>query len=182
MTPTVLFSREQIAKRVQGLAWQISSDYAGREVLAVGILKGSWVFLADLVRSMSIPVAVDFMMATSYGAGTTSSGKVGMVLDLKSPVRNRDVLVVEDIVDSGLTLKCVVDELRLRNPRSLKVVTLMDKPSRRSVDIRVDYVGFEVPDRFVVGYGVDFAEHYRNLPYIGYIDPDSEIDGHEDTK
>ena len=152
------------------LAEQISAEHAGRELLVVGILKGSWIFLADLVRLMTVPVTVDFIMASSYGVGTDSSGVVKMVLDLKSPIEGRDVLVVEDIMDSGLTLKYIIDTLRLRKPGSLKVVALMDKPARRSVDVRADYVGFEVPDRFVVGYGVDFAERFRNLPYVGYIE------------
>jgi hypoxanthine phosphoribosyltransferase len=142
--------------------------------LVVGILKGSWIFLADLVRLMTIPVTIDFMMVASYGASTKSSGVVKIVLDLKSSLENRDVLVVEDIFDSGLTLKYIIDNLKLRKPKSLKVVALMDKPDRRRVDIKADYVGFTVPDKFVVGYGADFAERYRNLPYIGYIEENSE--------
>jgi len=169
-TPAVLLTKEQISSRVRELVEQISSDYAGRELLVIGILKGSWVFLADLVRLMTIPLTVDFMMASSYGTNTESSGKVEIVLDVKCPIQGRDVLLVEDIIDSGLTLKYIVDNLRLRKPRSLKVVALMDKPSRRRVDIRADYLGFEVPDKFVVGYGVDYAERFRNLPYIGYIE------------
>jgi len=174
MTPAVLFTREQIAHRVRELADQISAEHAGRELLALGILKGSWVFLADLVRRMTIPVTVDFMMVSSYGAGTVSSGAVKIVLDVKCPVEGRDVLVVEDIIDTGLTLKYIVDNLKLRMPRSLKVVALLDKPARRRVDIRADYVGFEVPDKFVVGYGVDYAERYRNLPYVGCIEEKGE--------
>jgi len=162
--PIVLLTEEQIAKRVQELADQLSTAYAGKEPLVIGILKGSWIFLADLVRKMGIPVVIDFMTVSSYGASTRSSGAVRFVLDLKSPVEGRDVLVVEDILDSGLTLKYIIDNLKLRKPRSLNIVALMDKPARRRVDIRADYVGFEVPDKFVVGYGVDFAERYRNLP------------------
>jgi len=173
LTPAVLLTKEQIAKRVRELAEQISADFAGRELLVVGVLKGSWIFLADLVRLMTIPVIVDFMMASSYGANTNSSGVVKMVLDLKSPLESVDVLVVEDIMDSGLTLKYIVDNLKLRKPRSLKVVTLMDKPDRRRTDIKADYVGFKVPNKFVVGYGVDFAERFRNLPYVGYIEEPS---------
>jgi hypoxanthine phosphoribosyltransferase len=169
-TPAVLFTREQIAMRVRELADQLSVEYAGREPLVIGILKGSWVFLADLVRLMAVPVSVDFMVVSSYGAGTESSGAVRVVLDVERPVEGRDVLVVEDIIDTGLTLKYIVDNLRLRKPRSLKVVALMDKPARRQVDIEADYLGFEVPDRFVVGYGVDLAERYRSLPYVGYVD------------
>jgi hypoxanthine phosphoribosyltransferase len=168
--PAALLTEEQIAKRVRELAEQVSADYAGRELLAVGILKGSWIFLADLVRLLTVPVTVDFMMASSYGANTNSSGNVTIVLDLKSPVEDRDILVVEDILDSGLTLKHIVDSLKLRKPRSLKLATLMDKPDRRRTDIRADYVGFKIPNKFVVGYGVDFAERFRNLPYVGYIE------------
>jgi hypoxanthine phosphoribosyltransferase len=173
MTPAVLLTREQVAKRVRELAEQISADCAGRELLVVGVLKGSWIFLADLVRLITVPVTVDFTMASSYGLGNNSSGVVKIVLDLNSPIEGRDVLVVEDIIDTGLTLKYLVDNLKLRMPRSLKVVALLDKPARRRVDIRADYLGFEVPDKFVVGYGVDYAERFRNLPYIGYIEEPS---------
>jgi hypoxanthine phosphoribosyltransferase len=174
LTPAVLITKEEIEKRLRELAEQLSAEYAGRELLVVGILKGSWIFLADLVRLMTIPVTIDFMMVASYGASTKSSGVVKIVLDLKSSLENRDVLVVEDILDSGLTLKYIIDNLKLRRPRSLKIVALMDKPDRRRVDIKADYVGFKVPDKFVVGYGADFAERYRNLPYIGYIEENSE--------
>jgi hypoxanthine phosphoribosyltransferase len=173
--PAVLLTKEQIAKRVRELAEQISADYADREVLVIGVLKGSWIFLADLVRLMTVPVTVDFMMASSYGANTNSSGAVKMVLDIKSPIEDRDVLVVEDILDSGLTLKYIVDSLKFREPRSLKVVALMDKPDRRRADVKVDYVGFKIPNRFVVGYGVDFAERFRSLPYVGYIEEPKTI-------
>jgi hypoxanthine phosphoribosyltransferase len=170
LTPAVLLTIEQIANRVRELAEQISAEYAGRELLVVGVLKGSWIFLADLVRLITVPVTVDFMMASSYGANTNSSGVVRMVLDLKSPLEGRDVLVVEDIMDSGLTLKYIIENLKLRKPSSLKIVALMDKPDRRCTDIKADYVGFKIPNRFVVGYGVDFAERFRNLPYVGYIE------------
>jgi len=140
--PPILFTKEQIASRVRELAGRISADFAGRELLVIGVLKGSWVFLADLVRLMSVPVVVDFTMVSSYGANTESSGEVKTVLDVKCPVDGRDVLVVEDIVDTGLTIRFIVDKLRLRQPRSLKVVALMDKPARRRVEIRADYVGF----------------------------------------
>ena len=174
LTPAVLLTKEQIANRVRELAEQISADFAGRELLVIGVLKGSWIFLADLVRLITIPVAVDFMMASSYGAGTDSSGEVKIVLDLKAPVDGRDVLVVDDILDSGLTLKQIIDNLNSRRPRSLKVVVLMDKPDRRRVDIKSDYVGFKIPNKFVVGYGVDYAERFRNLPYVGYIEEKGE--------
>ncbi len=168
--PVVLLTKEQIAKRVHELADRISAEYAGRELLVVGVLKGSWIFLADLVRLLTVPVTVDFVMASSYGAGTDSSGVVRMVLNLKCPLADRDVLVVEDIMDSGLTLKYIIDNLKLRKPRSLRIVALMDKPDRRRTDVKADYVGFTIPNRFVVGYGVDFAERFRNLPYVGYIE------------
>jgi hypoxanthine phosphoribosyltransferase len=170
LTPAVLLTKEQIANRVRELAEQISAEYAGRELLVIGVLKGSWIFLADLVRQITVPVTVDFMMASSYGTGTNSSGEVKMVLDLKSPLEGRDVLVAEDIMDSGLTLKHIIDSLKLRRPRSLKIAALMDKPDRRRTDIKADYVGFKIPNKFVVGYGVDFAERFRNLPYVGYIE------------
>ncbi|MBM3315772.1 hypoxanthine phosphoribosyltransferase [candidate division WOR-3 bacterium] len=166
----VLFSSEQIQRRVEELARQVSRDYAGREPLVVGILKGSWVFLADLVRRLDVPVTIDFMTVSSYGASTRSSGVVKIVLDLKCPLENRDVLVVEDILDSGLTMSYLLKHLRLRRPRSLKLCVLMDKPERRKVEITPDYVGFTVPDRFVVGYGADFNERYRYLPYIGCVE------------
>lgn len=172
--PAVLLTEEQIAKRVRELAEQISADFAGRELLAIGVLKGSWVFLADLVRLITVPVVVDFLLVSSYGAGTSTSGAVKVVLDLKCPLADRDVLVVDDILDSGLTLKQIVDNLKLRKPRSLKVVVLMDKPDRRRADIKPDYVGFKIPNKFVVGYGVDFAERFRNLPYVGYIEEKGE--------
>ena len=174
VTLAVLITKEEIEKRLRELAEQLSAEYAGRELLVVGILKGSWIFLADLVRLMTIPVTIDFMMVASYGASTKSSGVVKIVLDLKSSLENRDVLLVEDILDSGLTLKYIIDSLKLRKPRSLKVAVLMDKPDRRRADIKADYVGFKVPDKFVVGYGADYAERYRNLPYIGYIEENSE--------
>ena len=155
------------------MAEQISADYAGRELHVVGVLKGSWIFLADLIRLLTVPVTVDFMMASSYGEGTSSSGVVKIVLDLKSPVEDRDILVVDDILDSGVTLEHIIDNLRLRKPRSLKVLALMDKPDRRRIDIKADYVGFKIPNKFVVGYGVDFAERFRNLPYVGYIEEPS---------
>ncbi len=172
--PPVLITQTAIAQRVKELAEQLSSDYAGREVLLVGILKGSWVFLADLARQMTVPVIIDFMTVSSYGASTRTSGVVKIVLDLKCPLENRDVVVVEDILDTGLTLKYIVENLKLRKPRSLKIVALMDKPARRKVKIKPDYVGFEVPDKFVVGYGADCAERFRNLPYVGYVEEKSD--------
>jgi hypoxanthine phosphoribosyltransferase len=175
--PPVLISQEAIEQRVHELADQLSRDYAGRELLMVGILKGSWMFLADLVRRMKIPVVIDFMTVSSYGASTRTSGVVKIVLDLKCPLEDRDVLVVEDILDTGLTLKYIIDGLKLRHPRSLKIVVLMDKPGPRRVDIKADYVGFTVPDKFVVGYGADHSERFRNLPYVGYVEPEERSNG-----
>ncbi len=172
--PPILITERAIQQRVSELARQISADYHDREVLLVGILKGSWVFLADLARRLTVPVIIDFMTVSSYGASTKTSGVVKIVLDLKCPLENRDVLVVEDILDTGLTLKYIVDSLKLRRPRSLKIVALMDKPARRKVSIKADYVGFEVPDKFVVGYGADCAERFRNLPYVGYIEEEND--------
>jgi hypoxanthine phosphoribosyltransferase len=174
VSPAVLLTKEQIAGRVRELAEQISADYAGRELLVVGVLKGSWIFLADLVRLITVPLTVDFTMASSYGSGTDSSGVVRIVFDLKSPVEGRDVLLVDDILDSGLTLRYIVDDLKRRNPRSIRIAALLDKPERRRSDVAVDYVGFKIPNKFVVGYGIDFAERFRNLPYIGYIEEKGE--------
>ncbi|MGB9742141.1 MAG: hypoxanthine phosphoribosyltransferase [candidate division WOR-3 bacterium] len=169
-----LITAEEIDRRVRELAARISTDYAGRTPLAVGILKGSWIFLADLVRHLTVPVFIDFMTVSSYGISTRSSGVVKIVMDLKCPLEDRDVLLVEDILDSGLTLRYIMNHLELRKPKSMRLCVLLDKPARRQVEIKPDYVGFTVPDKFVVGYGIDFAEHYRQLPFIGYIEePDN---------
>jgi hypoxanthine phosphoribosyltransferase len=165
-----LFSSAEIEHRVSELAGQISADYAGSSLLVVGILKGSWIFLADLVRHLTVPVEIDFMSACSYGSGTETSGGVRIDLDLRSSVEGRDVLIVEDIVDTGLTLNYILSCLRQRRPKSLRLCVLLDKPARRKVQLEPDYRGFVVPDKFVVGYGVDFAEKFRQLPYIGYIE------------
>lgn len=170
----VLLSVEEIARRVGELGREISRDYEGKVPLVVGILKGSWVFLADLVRHLTIPVFIDFMTVSSYGKSTRSSGVVKIVMDLKCSIEDKDVLLVEDILDTGLTLKYIVDTLRLRRPRSLRLCVLLDKPERRLVPIEPDYRGFVVPDRFVVGYGADYAERYRNLPFVGYIEQPDE--------
>ncbi len=163
-------SAQQVRRRVKELAEEISQDYAGKEVLLVGLLKGAWVFLADLIRHLTVPVQVDFMSVASYGSRTESKGAVKIELDLRSGVRGRDVLVVEDILDSGLTLSFIIRRLKRRKPKSLKLCVLLDKPARRRVLVKPDYVGFVVPNRFVVGYGADFAERFRQLPYIGYIE------------
>lgn len=164
-----LLSEEQIRARVAEMGRQISQDYHGQPVLVIGILKGAFVFCADLMRSMTVETQVDFMAVSSYGNATESSGVIRIVKDLDTPVEGRHVLLVEDIVDSGLTLKYLKEYLGHQNPASLKVAVLLDKPSRRKTEVAVDYTGFAIPDEFIVGYGIDYAEQYRHLPYIGLI-------------
>ena len=168
----VLFTEEALRTRVQELAGQIDRDYAGREPILISVLRGSFVFMADLVRSITLPCTLDFMAVSSYGAGTTSSGQVKITKDLSESIEGKDVIVVEDILDSGVTLSYLKNYLSVRQPASISIVTLLDKPSRRRADIKADYVGFEVEDAFVVGYGLDYAEKYRNLPYIGILKPE----------
>jgi len=159
----LLLSEKEIQRRVSALARRISKDFTGKEVLLVGVLKGAFIFMADLARKMTTPVKTDFVRLASYGSETRSSGKVKLTKDLEIPLAGKDVLVVEDIIDTGITLKYLHQQLKARQPRSLKVVTLLDKPGRRQVDFRADYVGFQIEDHFVVGYGLDCAEEYRNL-------------------
>ena len=165
--PEVLLSAEKIAERVSQLAQQISADYQGRPIVVIGILTGAVIFLSDLIRQVSCPVILDLMKASSYGLGTASSKTVRLTHDIETDITGHDVLVVEDIVDTGHTLTYILDTLKARKPKSLKICTLLDKPSRREVTIPVDYVGFEIPNIFVVGYGLDLAGQYRQLPYIG---------------
>ena len=167
----ILFTQEQVAARVREMAAQISRDYAGKTPLVVGILRGSFIFMADLVRAMEVPLTLDFMVASSYGAGTVSSGKVKIGLDLQEDIAGRDVLLVEDILDTGNTLSKLVAELKGRQPASLKLCVLLDKPERRTKPIEADYVGFTIPDAFVVGCGLDYDQLYRQLPYIGILKP-----------
>ena len=167
--PEVLFSREDIAKKVSELASTISSNYQGKRPLVVGILKGSFVFLADLIRMMTIPVEVDFVILSSYGSGTESSGKVKVICGLEQSIEGRDVIIVEDIVDSGITLSHFLDDLQKQNPASLKLCVLVDKTARREKEVRIDYSGFHVDDEFVVGYGIDWREQYRHLPDICFV-------------
>jgi hypoxanthine phosphoribosyltransferase len=164
-----LFSAEQVAERVRQLAGQINADYAGRHPLLVGVLKGAWLFMADLVRQLTIPVCCDFVRVSSYGAGTTTSGEPRLLLDVTEPVAGRHVLLVDDIIDTGISVSWLLGHLRRSEPATLKLCSLLDKPSRRRVSIQADYVGFEIPDRFVVGYGIDYAEQFRELPFIGYV-------------
>lgn len=168
----ILLSEEQIQERVKELGSQISRDLAGEEVLVVGILKGAFVFLADLIRHMDIPVQVDFMDLSSYGLSSESSGEVRILKDLEQPIEGKNVLIVEDIIDSGVTLKFIKEILLRRNPRSLKICTFLDKPDRRKVPVVSNYNGFTIPDHFVVGYGLDYAEKYRHLPMVYVIEPE----------
>ena len=160
----VLYTKEEIAERVARLAQQISTDYQGKCPLLVGILKGSFVFMADLIRLLQIPVEIDFISLSSYGSAKVTSGKVKVVQGLRFPVKGRDVLVIEDIVDTGLTVGFFMDYLRKKKPSSLKLCALFDKPSRRQTPISIDYIGFTVPDKFLVGYGLDYNERFRHLP------------------
>lgn len=165
-----LIDSNRIAARVKELAGQISADYAGQPVLIVGILKGAWVFLADLVRALTIPVQCDFVMLSSYGSGSQSSGQVKLLLDVSLPVAGKHVLLVEDIIDTGLTIPWLKEQLQARGPASIKVCALLDKPARRRQPVTIDYVGFTIPDHFVVGYGIDYAQDYRELPFVGHLD------------
>lgn len=168
----VLITQEQLQAKVQELGKRISQDYSGKELLMVCILKGAVVFYADLVRQISIPVFMDFMAVSSYGDATRSSGAVMIIKDLDQTIAGKHVLIVEDIVDTGLTLKYLVENLKARNPLSIKICTLLDKPERRVTDVKVDYNGFTIPDAFVVGYGLDYAEAYRHLPYVCVLKPE----------
>jgi len=168
----VLLTAEAIQARVRELGEAISRDYRGREVFLVGVLKGAWVFLADLARHITTPATFDFMAVSSYGASTKTSGVVQIIKDIEEPIEGRDVLIVEDIVDSGLTLSYLVEMLKTRRPASLKVCVLLDKPTRRQAAVELDYVGFQIPDAFVVGYGLDYAGQYRHVPYIFTLRPE----------
>jgi len=167
----VMISEEEIKSKVYEIAKKIEEDYKNEEdLLVVGILKGANIFVADLIRNINLDVNMDFMSVSSYGNGTESSGTVKIIKDLDVDIENKNVLIVEDIIDSGLTLSNLVAALKTRNPKSLKLCTLLDKPQRRTADIPVDYVGFVIEDKFIVGYGIDYAEKYRNLPYIGVVE------------
>jgi hypoxanthine phosphoribosyltransferase len=166
----VLLTEEQIQTRIAELGLQISNDMAGRQLTLVSVLKGSLPFMADLMRAISLPLRIDLMEVSSYGGATTeSSGLVRILKDLSSSIEGEDVLIVEDIIDTGLTLNYLLRYLRGKNPRSLRICALLDKPARRLVEIPIDYLGFTIPDEFVVGYGLDFGEYYRNLPFIGVL-------------
>ncbi len=169
----VLVTEDEIKARVAQLGAQISGDYEGRDLLLVSILKGAVVFMADLMREVTIPASIDFMVVSSYGgANTTTTGLVKIIKDLDADLSGKDVLIVEDIMDTGVTLSHLVPMLKMRNPESVKICAILDKPSRRKVEMVPDYIGFEVPDEFVVGYGLDYDEKYRNLPFVGVLKPE----------
>ena len=168
----ILVQRDELAHRVRELAEEVSRDYAGRELLLVCVLKGAVFFLSDLMRHLDVSCELDFMAVSSYGSSTDSSGVVRILKDLDAPIGGRDVLIVEDIVDSGLTLSYLFRMLRAREPATLEVCALLTKPERREVDLPIRYVGFEIPNRFAIGYGLDHAERYRNLPYVAVLDQD----------
>ena len=165
----VLISEKELSEIVKKLGAQITEDYKGKDLLLVSILKGSVAFMADLMREITIPCNIDFMAVSSYGAGTKSSGVVKIIKDLDSSIEGKDLLIVEDILDSGRTLNYIKEILLARNPKSIKICTLFDKPERREVDLYADYIGSKVPNEFIVGYGLDYNEYYRNLPYIGVL-------------
>lgn len=165
----VLLTEEQIDEIVKGLGKKISEDYKGKNLVLVSVLKGSVVFMADLMRAIDIPLSIDFMVVSSYGNSSESSGVVKIIKDLDTDLRGMDLLIVEDILDTGRTLASLIEILKMRNPSSVKICTFLDKPERRLADIKADYVGCSVPDEFVIGYGLDYDERYRNLPYLGIL-------------
>ena len=167
----ILFTEEQLKSRVNEIARQIEADYAGREIMLISVLRGSFIFMADLCRAIRLPCTLDFMSVSSYGAGTTSSGQVQITKDLSEDITGRHVIVVEDILDSGNTLSYLLNILEHRHPASVRLCTLLDKPERRTKPVDLHYRGFTIPDAFVVGYGLDYAELYRNLPYVGILAP-----------
>lgn len=166
----VMLSEEKVDQRIAELGEAISRDYAGKQVHIIGILKGSVFFMCELAKRITVPVSMDFMSVSSYGDGTVSSGIIRIAKDLDETLEGKDVIVIEDIIDSGRTLSYLLEILSKRNPNSMKLCTLLDKPDRRVREVKVDYVGFEIPDEFVVGYGLDYAQKYRNLPYIGVVE------------
>lgn len=168
----VLLSEDEIREKVRELGGKITADYKNSNLMLLTVLKGAVVFLADLMRQIDVPAEIDFMVVSSYGSGVKSSGVVKIVKDLDVPLAGKDILIVEDILDSGLTLSYIKELLESRGPRSIRIATLLDKPSRRKVDLQADYIGFSVPDEFVIGYGLDYDEKYRNLPYIGILKPE----------
>ncbi len=168
----ILISEEEIKQKVKELGKQIEKDYKDKDLLVVCVLKGAVLFLSDLIREINLPLSIDFMAVSSYGNSTKSSGVVRIIKDLEKDIQGKDLLIVEDIVDSGLTLSYLIENLKSREPRSVKLCTLLDKPEKRKVEVSIDYTGFVIPDEFVVGYGLDFAETYRNLPYVCVLKPE----------
>lgn len=168
---SILISQEEISTRVKEMGKEITEEYRGKELLLVGILKGSVVFMADLMRTIDLPLNIDFMAVSSYGNGVNTTGSVKILKDLDRSLEGKNILIVEDILDSGMTLAYLKNLLAARGPASIKIATLLDKPERRKTDVSVDYCGFSIPDEFVVGYGLDYAEQYRNLPYLGVLSP-----------
>ena len=165
----IIYSEEVIKEKVDELGKRITEDFSGKDPIVIGVLKGANVFLSDLIRKISIPLIVDFIDVSSYGLSTETSGVVKINKDLDFSIEDKDILIVEDIIDSGLTLEYLLKNLKSRNPKTIRICSLLDKPERRRVDIKVDYIGFQIPDEFIVGYGIDYAEKYRNLPYIASL-------------
>ncbi len=168
----VLFTAKELEKRVSELGAQITREYEGKEVLVIGVLKGANVFVSDLIRHIDLPLEIDFIAAASYGNSTESSGVVRLLKDLDYPIEDRHVVLVEDLIDTGLTLNYLAENLKARQPASFRICTLLDKPERRKVEIGVDYKGFDIPDEFIVGYGIDYSQKYRNLPYVATLKPE----------
>lgn len=165
----ILFSEKEIEEKVIELGNQITKEYKGKELVLIGVLKGANIFMSDLMRKIDAPITIDFMAVSSYGLSTTSSGVVKILKDLDKSIADKHVIIVEDIIDTGLTLHYLCENLRSRNPKSLKICTLLDKPERRKVSLKVDYKGFDIPDEFIIGYGIDYAEKYRNLPFVATL-------------
>jgi len=169
-----IVTQEEMRARIRELGKQITSDYTGKDFVLVGVLKGAYAFYADLARAIRLPMRVDFIVVTSYGSQAKTSGKVKMVTEMTEDIKGKDILLVEDIVDSGMTIQHLVKELSKRKPRSVKVCTLLSKPNRRTIDVPLAYIGFNIPDVYVVGYGLDYQQKYRNLPYLAVLDVDEK--------
>lgn len=169
-----LIDRKTVEKRITELAKEIEKEYKGKELICIGLLKGSVIFLSDLVKEIDLPLSIDFMNVSSYGNETTSSGTIKILKDTDISVKGKNILIIEDIIDSGLTLEYVISFMKAKGVESIKTASLLTKPSRRKIDVPIDYVGFEIPDKFIVGYGLDYAQQYRNLPYIGAVIFDEE--------
>ena len=169
-----IVTQEEMRARIRELGKQVTADYTGKDLVLVGVLKGAYAFYADLARAIRIPMRVDFLMVTSYGSRAKTSGKVKMVTELTEDIKGKDVLLVEDIVDSGLTVQYLIKALAKKKPRSIKVCTLLSKPDRRTIDVAIDYVGFNIPNKYVIGYGLDYQQKYRNLPYLAVLDVEEE--------